>query len=584
MWRRGGGRTSVFFSKKESFLALDIGMDFVRGLGMVKSGASKSHEFYTESGEADIKQNIINAADAIENKLGVKFKGAFVTGDFGIAEYRIFRNSVRFAKRRRITDADIYGAIFDSPAARALAIAGVLMHLIPLQFIIDGNDVSDMTDCFCDGVEVKFGAVIYQENVLDEIKAGLMSACFPSLGFYDPMYILGKTYHKKGETSVFVDFGKSKTAVAVWTDRGMVQRFDLPDGQTEVIRRLESDFGINRKDAEEIKLAVLSAKPAPSDEYVLASKKYNSLTQGDVWDAWIEVNERLIARILDKIKYENFSIFITGAEVHTAHVIPLILKNKGLDENALILGEYAAVLALGKTILRNRPRHNDKIKFQPRRRIKVPIIPSIMCWNFKGGHVYKMFEAVGIRKVHFDIMDGFHTTKVFGAVNDISGIRAKTRMHIHAHLMVENPLPWAEGAAAAGADTIIVSTGTRNIVAALKKIKTAGKLCGLAVAPDFDLKELQPELLRMLDEVMVMAVPPGAAGQKFIQDTIKRIRTFANTRDKYGFNYKISVDGGINDKTATACWEAGADELVSGSFLHDAPDFPDAVLKLLPKR
>ena len=207
-----------------------------------------------------------------------------------------------------------------------------------------------------------------------------------------------------------------------------------------------------------------------------------------------------------------------------------------------------------------------------------------MCWNFKGAHIYKMFESVGIRKVHFDIMDGFHTNKVFGGIDDISGLRAKTRMHIHAHLMVEDPLPWAAAAGAAGADTIIVSTGTRNIIAALKEIKTAGKLCGLAVAPDFNLKELAPELLRMLDEVMIMAVPPGAAGQEFIPDTTKKIRIFANTRDKYGFNYKISVDGGINDKTAPLCWEAGADELISGSFLRAAPDFPDAVLKLLPKR
>jgi len=150
--------------------------------------------------------------------------------------------------------------------------------------------------------------------------------------------------------------------------------------------------------------------------------------------------------------------------------------------------------------------------------------------------------------------------------------------------MVEDALPWAACAVKAGADTIVVSGGTRNIVAALKEIKTAGRRAGLAIAPDFNLKELKPELLTMLDEVMIMGVKPGASGQQFMPDTIKRIRILANTRARHGFDYRISVDGGINAETAPLCWEAGADELISGSFLSKAPDFPDAVVKLLPKR
>jgi ribulose-phosphate 3-epimerase len=82
----------------------------------------------------------------------------------------------------------------------------------------------------------------------------------------------------------------------------------------------------------------------------------------------------------------------------------------------------------------------------------------------------------------------------------------------------------------------------------------------------------------------VGSVAPGASGQSFLPGTPKRIKTLANTRAKYGFNYRISVDGGINPDTAQLCWAAGADWLVSGSFLHDAPDFADAVAKLLPKR
>ena len=80
-----------------------------------------------------------------------------------------------------------------------------------------------------------------------------------------------------------------------------------------------------------------------------------------------------------------------------------------------------------------------------------------------------------------------------------------------------------------------------------------------------------------------MGVNPGAAGQTFLDETIKRIKIIANTRKKYGFNYRISVDGGINDKTAKDCWNAGANILISGSYLRNSPDFADGILKLLKR-
>ena len=81
---------------------------------------------------------------------------------------------------------------------------------------------------------------------------------------------------------------------------------------------------------------------------------------------------------------------------------------------------------------------------------------------------------------------------------------------------------------------------------------------------------------------MVMSVIPGAAGQTFEPDALHKISVLAATRKKYGLKYTISVDGGINDKTAQMCWESGADLLVSGSYLARANDFPLAVQKLLP--
>ncbi len=81
-----------------------------------------------------------------------------------------------------------------------------------------------------------------------------------------------------------------------------------------------------------------------------------------------------------------------------------------------------------------------------------------------------------------------------------------------------------------------------------------------------------------------MSVTPGAAGQAFDISALRKIEILRKTREKYGLKFKISVDGGINADTAPDCWAAGADALVSGSYLANSNDFPLAVQSLLPRR
>jgi ribulose-phosphate 3-epimerase len=427
---------------------------------------------------------------------------------------------------------------------------------------------------------VRFIAVTYPNEIIDAVKAGLASACVPPLGFYDPIYLLGRAYHKRDETAAFVDFGGSKTSVGVCGNRGLVERFDVGIGQDEVTRRLAEDFGIGLADAEKVKLDALGAPPGQSDDYVSASDIHNSIMRGDVWNIWTEVNERIADAVLGGIRSENYRLFATGAGSTPDSICSLILGNKGLDK-IIILDEHAVAGAFG-SLFKKGVKLKKRTPAGPPRGRTAPVIPSVVCWDAGDPYVYKMFAAAGIGAVHADIMDGFYTTRVMGSPDYIGKIRSRTTMLIHAHLMVEDPLPWVEPVARAGADVIILSSGTRNIVAALKKIKLAGKKCGLALHPDFDLRSLKRELLTMLDEVMVMGVAPGSSGQQFLPATPKRIRTMANTRAKHDFKYRISADGGINGETAPLCWNAGADLLISGSFLHAAPDFSDAVMQLLP--
>lgn len=182
--------------------------------------------------------------------------------------------------------------------------------------------------------------------------------------------------------------------------------------------------------------------------------------------------------------------------------------------------------------------------------------------------------------IHVDIMDGFYVERVAGGISELKMIRAHTDAHLHVHLMTESPSVWAADSIAAGADTVILSTNTSGLRAAIAATHAAGRRVGVALNPESSPAILKP-ILRDLDEVMVMTVRPGAAGQKFQTDCLKKISILDATRKKYGLKFTISVDGGIDDKTAQMCWDAGADLLVSGSYLARSPDFPLAVQSLL---
>ena len=185
--------------------------------------------------------------------------------------------------------------------------------------------------------------------------------------------------------------------------------------------------------------------------------------------------------------------------------------------------------------------------------------------------------------IHVDIMDGFYVDKMAGSISELKYIRAHTNAHLHVHLMTESPVVWATDAIAAGAGTVIVSTNTSGVCAALRKIRESGRRAGIALNPESSVAILKP-ILRDVDEVMVMTVTPGAAGQEFNANCVKKIAILHAFRKKFDLKFKISVDGGINDATAKLCWAAGADYLISGSYLAGSSDFPLAVQSLLPRQ
>jgi ribulose-phosphate 3-epimerase len=179
-------------------------------------------------------------------------------------------------------------------------------------------------------------------------------------------------------------------------------------------------------------------------------------------------------------------------------------------------------------------------------------------------------------------MDGrFVPNITFGTIA-VRSLRPLTRLTLEAHLMVTPPEDFIEAFAEAGADTIIVhQEATPHLHRALEQIHALGKKAAVALNPSTPASTLS-EVLDMVQLVLVMTVNPGFGGQKFIRATLPKIRQVRNALVERRLECEVEVDGGINEQTIAWAAEAGADVMVAGSSVYDAPEGPaEAIARLI---
>ena len=171
-----------------------------------------------------------------------------------------------------------------------------------------------------------------------------------------------------------------------------------------------------------------------------------------------------------------------------------------------------------------------------------------------------------------DVMDGRSVPNITFGTIAVRSLRPLTRLTIEAHLMVTPPEDFIEAFAEAGADTLIVhQEATPHLHRALEQIRSLGKKAAVALNPSTPAATLS-EVLDMVQMVLVMTVNPGFGGQKFIRATLPKIRQVRNALNERGLECEVEVDGGINEQTIGLAAEAGADVMVAGSSVYDAPD------------
>ncbi|HSD62619.1 MAG TPA: ribulose-phosphate 3-epimerase [Ignavibacteriaceae bacterium] len=209
------------------------------------------------------------------------------------------------------------------------------------------------------------------------------------------------------------------------------------------------------------------------------------------------------------------------------------------------------------------------------------IAPSILSADFSElARQIRLVEMGGADWIHCDIMDGHFVPNItFGPIL-VKAVRKVTKLPIDVHLMIENPDNYLEDFKKAGADHLLVhQEDAVHLNRTINKIKELGMKSGVVINPATPVNTLR-DVVEYIDILLIMSVNPGFGGQSFIPNSIRKIKEAVELRKEFNLQFKIEIDGGIDNETIVPAYKAGVDVFVSGSSIFKADNITAATIEL----
>lgn len=212
---------------------------------------------------------------------------------------------------------------------------------------------------------------------------------------------------------------------------------------------------------------------------------------------------------------------------------------------------------------------------------KTIIAPSLLAADF--GNLQRDVELVNQSEAdwfHLDIMDGVFVPNISFGMPVVKAIAEHAKKPLDVHLMIVDPDRYIDEFAALGANTLSVHfEACTHLHRTLQAIKAKGMKAGVALNPHTSVKLLE-DTIQDIDLVCLMSVNPGFGGQKFIENTYRKVAELKELIDKNNAKTHIEIDGGVNADNITKLMDAGADVFVAGSFVFKSND-PKQTIKEL---
>ena len=212
----------------------------------------------------------------------------------------------------------------------------------------------------------------------------------------------------------------------------------------------------------------------------------------------------------------------------------------------------------------------------------MPIIaPSILAADFANlEREVTMINESMADWIHVDVMDGVFVPNISFGIPVIDAIRKHAKKPLDVHLMIVQPERYVEAFQKAGAEILTVHLeASTHLHRTLQQIKAAGMKAGVAVNPHTSVSLLKDTIVD-IDLVCMMSVNPGFGGQKFIENTYRKVAELRNLIESQRSSAQIEIDGGVNQQNAKPLLDAGVDVLVAGNFVFSSSNPKEVIQRL----